>query len=88
MRSFMSRLPFPADSPLADEAARSRARHDLRLITMNRPGSIAADFTYTLPSGAQKRMHDIRSPYTLLLFYNPDCHGCAETLAAMRLPPC
>lgn len=75
---------FLADSPLADEAARSRARHDLRLIAMNRPGSIAADFTYTLPSGAQKRMHDIRSPYTLLLFYNPDCHGCAETLAAMR----
>ena len=71
-------------SSLTDEATRSRAQHDLKLIGMNRVGSIAADFMYTLPSGAQKRMHDIRSPYTLLLFYNPDCHGCAETLAAMK----
>ena len=54
---------------------------------MNRVGAVAADFVYTLPSGAQKRMHDIRSPYTLLLFYNPDCHGCAETLAAMKASP-
>lgn len=75
---------FLAASSLTDEAARSRAQHDLKLIGMNRVGSIAADFIYTLPSGAQKRMHDIRSPYTLLLFYNPDCHGCAETLAAMK----
>lgn len=75
---------FLTVSSLADEATRSRARHDLKLIAINRVGSIAADFIYTLPSGAQKRMHDIRSPYTLLLFYNPDCHGCAETLAAMK----
>lgn len=75
---------FLASSPLVDEAVRSRAAHDLKLIGMNRVGSLAADFVYTLPSGAQKRMHDLRSPYTLLLFYNPDCHGCAETLAAMK----
>jgi hypothetical protein len=78
---------FLATSSLADEAARSRAQHDLKLISMNRVGTVAADFVYTLPSGAQKRMHDIRSPYTLLLFYNPDCHGCAETLAAMKASP-
>lgn len=75
---------FLATSLLTDEAVRSRAQHDLKLIAMNRVGSIAADFIYTLPSGVQKRMHDIRSPYTLLLFYNPDCHGCTEVLAAMK----
>ena len=32
-------------------------------------------------------MHDLRSPYTLLLFYNPDCHGCAEVLAHMKSSP-
>ena len=51
---------------------------------MNRVGTLAADFVYTLSSGGQKRMHSISSPYTLLLFYNPDCHGCAEALAAMK----
>lgn len=78
---------FLATSPLVDEATQSRARHDLKLIGMNRVGALATDFVYTLPSGAQKRMHDLRSPYTLLLFYNPDCHGCAETLAAMKSSP-
>ncbi len=78
---------FLTTTSTADEAMQSRARHDLKLIQMNRVGSLAADFTYTLPSGVQKRMHDLRSPYTILLFYNPDCHGCAETLAAMKQSP-
>ena len=75
---------FLVASSLTDEATRSRAWHDLKLIGMNRVGSVAADFVYTLPSGEQKRMHEICSPYTLLFFYNPDCHGCTETLAAMK----
>ena len=61
---------FVASYASADEAAQSRARYDLKLIDMNRVGSVAADFVYTLASGAQRRMHDLRSPYTLLLFYN------------------
>ena len=78
---------FVASYASADEAAQSRARYDLKLIDMNRVGSVAADFVYTLASGAQRRMHDLRSPYTLLLFYNPDCHGCAEVLAHMKSSP-
>lgn len=78
---------FVASSALADEAERSRALYDLKLIGMNRVGSVAADFVYTLPSGAQKRMHALRADYTLLLFYNPDCHGCAEVLAHMKSSP-
>lgn len=78
---------FLAASVLTDVAVRSRAEHDLKLIRMNRVGALATDFTYTLPSGEQCRMHGIRSPYTLLLFYNPDCHGCAEVLEAMKTSP-
>lgn len=78
---------FLAASALADEAVRSRAEHDLKLISMNRTGAVATDFTYTLPSGEQRRMHGIRSPYTLLLFYNPDCHGCSKVLEAMKTSP-
>ena len=35
---------FLSASSLTDEAARSRAQHDLKLIGMNKVGSIAADF--------------------------------------------
>lgn len=29
-------------------------------------------------------MHHLRSPYTLLLFYNPDSQGCAEVLQVLK----
>lgn len=61
-----------------------QAQHDLKLIDLNRKGSIASDFTYTLHSGRQGRMHSICSPYTLLWFYDPDCEGCAAMLEAMK----
>lgn len=64
--------------PQADEAMSSRARYNLNLASKNRPGMLAADFTYTLASGKQGTLYGIRSPYTILFFYNPDCHMCAE----------
>lgn len=67
-----------------DEATRSRATHDLKLVTINKVGSKATDFVYTLSSGAQHRMSGISSPYTLLLFYNPDCQGCNEVLSHLK----
>lgn len=67
-----------------DEALRIQARHDLKLIGMNRKGSIASDFVYTLHSGGQSQLHRIRSPYTLLVFYDPDCQGCAAMLEELK----
>lgn len=64
--------------PQADEAMSSRARYNVSQASKNRPGMVAADFTYTLASGKQATLHSIRSPYTVLFFYNPDCHMCAE----------
>lgn len=64
--------------PQTDEAMASRARYNITQASKNRPGMVAADFTYTLASGKQGTLYEIRSPYTIVFFYNPDCHMCAE----------
>ncbi|GHT10169.1 hypothetical protein FACS189426_09970 [Bacteroidia bacterium] len=72
-----------SDSPLLTLAEKAPAEYHLKMMLKNRVGEKAADFSYTLPSGKTGRMYAINSEYTLLLFYNPDCHACAETISAL-----
>ena len=68
----------------ADDIAKLRPRAQLRMALKNRVGEQAADFAMNLSSGKKIRLHDIKSPYVLLFFNNPDCTGCAELTAALR----
>lgn len=55
-----------------------RPQHQLTLALKNRVGQKAADFKYTLASGATGRLYGVKSPYVILFFYNPDCEMCKE----------
>lgn len=68
----------------SDIAVSSRAGHDLRLIRINRRGTRATDFTYTLSDGTRQRLHRLSAERLILLFYDPDCENCANTLEAMK----
>jgi len=70
-------------TPQVEGYLRDRAAYLRTLAEKNRPGMKAADFVYTLESGKQGRMHDLKAEYTLLFFYNPDCHTCADIKQAM-----
>lgn len=63
---------------------RDRAAYLRNLAEKNRPGMVAADFVYTLESGKQGRLHQVKAEYTLVFFYNPDCETCAEIKGMMR----
>ena len=63
------------------------AKYLLNLMMKNRVGEIAADFKYTLSSGEQGSLHKLKSPYTLLFFYDPDCSGCAHSINYMKSAP-
>ena len=51
----------------------------LEMIHKNRVGTKSADFMYTLPNGAWKRMYALKSNYLILFFNTPNCENCAET---------
>ena len=70
--------------PQVEEVLKQRASFARWLAEKNRVGQSAIDFTYTLASGKQGRMYGLKADYTLLFFYNPDCHTCMEIKNAMK----
>ncbi len=59
-----------------DFAERTRLDYKLQLALKNRVGQKANDFTYTLESGAKRRMYGVSSRYLLIFFNNPGCPMC------------
>ena len=71
-------------SHILNQSEKERAKRQLQLSLKNRLGTQALDFTYTLLSGNKSTLHNIQADYTLLLFNNPGCHTCAETIEKLR----
>lgn len=71
-----------SDSLLNIEKIRPKDR--LEMAYKNRVGTKALDFTYTLASGKQAKMYNLKTDYILLYFHNPGCHTCEETTLMMK----
>ena len=69
-------------SPLVEE--KIRPGHLLKLAKQNRPGAKAADFIYTTAGGRKASLYSLKTDYTLLFFYNPDCRNCREVSALLQ----
>lgn len=73
-----------ADRLLADgklpESDLLRIADARRMAMLNRVGSTATDFVYVDRDGNTATLHDAlaRHSRNLLIFYDPDCHVCAE----------
>ena len=71
-------------SPLLDPAEKIRPKALLELALRNRINTQAADFTYTLSSGKQSKLYDLKADYVLLFFNNPGCHACTEIVNVLK----
>lgn len=74
-------------NPALDEWERIRPQEQLRLALKNRIGDLAADFSYTLESGATGTLHGIKAPYTLIFFNNPGCTTCRDMMDQISATP-
>ncbi len=79
-------------SDATDATMKLRYDYRLREAMKNRPGTKAADFKMTLRNGHMTTLHEAasRNSHTIMVFYDPDCDHCKETLAMlsdMQLPP-
>ncbi|MCL2727895.1 MAG: DUF5106 domain-containing protein [Bacteroidales bacterium] len=61
-----------------DEIDKVRPQFQLEQVNKNRKGTMAADFTYTLPNGKQESMYKIKTEFLILFFNNPGCAACAD----------
>jgi hypothetical protein len=82
---FIPALEAMLASPAVDEKTRPASL--LALALRNRPGEKATDFTYATAGGETSTLHSFEAEYTLLFFYNPDCHNCREVGAQLQASP-
>ncbi|SUJ06328.1 AhpC/TSA family [Sphingobacterium spiritivorum] len=61
-----------------------RTKYQLNIISKNRINQTAEDFIYSTAQSKKASLFDIKSRYTLLYFYNPDCPYCEDTKEKMR----
>ena len=78
---------FLSTATSIDETIRIKATRDLKLIKLNRRGSIANNISFRLPDGKVQALHQVLSPMTLLLFFDPDCHTCSEVIEELKASP-
>ena len=72
-------------SEYVDEARKSSLKFSLDLISRNCPGKVATDFVYFLPDGSKRSLAQTRAKNNrlLLVFYDPECPSCHETMQEM-----
>ncbi len=73
-------LEYIVASDKVSDADKIRPRYRLAMALKNRPGTPAADFTYTLASGATGTLYGVKADYLVLFINNPGCTACKETV--------
>ena len=77
-------LDFVLASENSNDVDLSRATFDRELLMKNRPGTPAADFSFTLENGRSQRLYSVNAYKIILMFYNPDCDACAYTIDYLK----
>lgn len=73
------------NSTVLGEYGTLRLRRQLEAARKNRPGMVAADFAYTTREGNAATLHKtVGEGDLLLMFYDPDCEHCKETMEELR----
>lgn len=72
-------------SEYVDEVRKSSLKFSLDLISRNCPGKRATDFVYFLPDGSKRSLAQTRTKNNrlLLVFYDPECPSCHDTMQEM-----
>lgn len=68
----------PADTAWTGEAFMASMNEFVRREKMNAVGTIAADLQLQTADNTTISLHSVKSPLTLLYFFDPLCHTCAE----------
>ena len=80
-------LEYVTSSSAIPEPEKIRPKHLLEMALKNRVGTQAADFSYTLSSGATGNLYNIKAEYTIIFFNNPECPTCKKMREEMTSSP-
>ena len=63
---------------------REKHGRDAALTSLNRTGTVAADFRFADKNGRFHTLHGIKAPLTLLFFSNPGCNACMDIINVLK----
>lgn len=66
-----------------DDTTRARAEYLLENIRKNRPGDVIADLPLVCADGTATSLHSLIAGTALIIFYDPECDSCDETIDAL-----
>lgn len=75
---YINILSYIIDASVLSEAY-NKAIDQWRLIHKNRVGFKAEDFSFTISTGENKNLYDVKNDYIILYFNMPDCEECIQT---------
>ena len=81
---FVSRLA--AYEGLSPEM-RGKYEREARMTSLNRTGTVAADFRFADKAGRIRTLHSVKAPLTLLFFSNPGCNACMNIIDVLKEEP-
>jgi hypothetical protein len=64
------------NNPRITEKEKNRPHFLLEMALKNRPGDVAADFTFTGRDGKRQQLADLKADYVILYFNDPECEDC------------
>lgn len=68
-------------APHIENPNKDRYRYQLEKALMNRPGTLAADFTFITRGQRKHCLYDLKSEFILIYFFNPECNDCKRVAA-------
>lgn len=74
-------------SSAIDETHKIRPTKQLEIVLKNKPGTIATDFSYTLPDGSTHKLSTLNAGLIVIYFNNPECHDCSTVKEKFSISP-
>ncbi|WP_282638544.1 DUF5106 domain-containing protein [Sphingobacterium thalpophilum] len=84
---YESVLRYLIKTDLLSDLEKEAYRSVYKLVLRNKMGQTAEDFSYVTADGSTQKLSQVKAKYTLLLFYDPDCAHCKETIQQLRDTP-
>jgi peroxiredoxin len=81
---FIPFLEQIVNSSILDDSYKIRPRYLLNLTLKNNPGSKAENLEFTTANGKTGNLYAVKADYVLLMFYNPDCKQCQNTMETIQ----
>ncbi|MDR3011435.1 MAG: DUF5106 domain-containing protein [Sphingobacterium sp.] len=84
---YESVLRYLIKTDLLSDLEKEAYRPIYKLVLRNKEGQTAEGFSYELAKGKKQKLSDTKAKYTFLIFYDPDCSHCKETIHQLRDTP-